>query len=161
MRLTRAGERWRLPGRHPFDRTILALGLPALGALAADPLYSLVDTAFVGNLGTEELGAVAVGTAAFTASFWLFSFLAYGVTPRVARFVGANDDRNAARIGVQALLMAVAIGAVPTSVISPSRISGSGCYPRLRFWSPRWATAGCAERRTRGRRCSSRSAVPF
>jgi putative MATE family efflux protein len=114
MRLTRAGERWRLPGRHPFDRTILALGLPALGALAADPLYSLVDTAFVGNLGTEELGAVAVGTAAFTASFWLFSFLAYGVTPRVARFVGANDDRNAARIGVQALLMAVAIGAVVT-----------------------------------------------
>jgi putative MATE family efflux protein len=107
-------RRLLLPGRHPFDRTILALGLPALGALAADPLYSLVDTAFVGNLGAEELGAVAVGTAAFTASFWLFSFLAYGVTPRVARFVGANDERNAARIGVQALLMAVAIGAVVT-----------------------------------------------
>ena len=107
-------RRWLLPGRHPADKSILALGVPALGALAADPLYSLADTAFVGNLGAEELGAVAVGTAAFTASFWLFSFLAYGVTPRVARFVGANDDRNAARIGVQALFMATLIGVVVT-----------------------------------------------
>ncbi len=72
----------RRPGRHPDDKAILALAIPALGALAADPLYSLADTALVGNLGTKELGAVAVGTAAFTASFWLFSFLAYGVTPR-------------------------------------------------------------------------------
>jgi putative MATE family efflux protein len=109
-------RRFQLPGRHPADKSILILGVPALGALAADPLYSLVDTAFVGNLGAEELGAVAVGTAAFTASFWLFSFLAYGVTPRVARFVGANDDLNATRIGVQALLMAVAIGAVVTAL---------------------------------------------
>lgn len=108
-RLPESG-RWRLPGRHSDDKTILALALPALAALAADPLYSLTDTAFVGNLGAEELGAVAVGTSAFTASFWLFSFLAYGVTPRVARFVGAGDDRGAARIGVQALLMAVSIG---------------------------------------------------
>ncbi|MGH2701450.1 MAG: MATE family efflux transporter, partial [Actinomycetota bacterium] len=108
--------RWHLPGRHPDDRTILALALPALAALAADPLYSLTDTAFVGNLGAEELGAVAVGSAAFTASFWLFSFLAYGVTPRVARFVGAGDEVGAARIGVQALLMAVSIGVCVTLV---------------------------------------------
>ncbi|MGH2699033.1 MAG: MATE family efflux transporter [Actinomycetota bacterium] len=107
-------RRWLFPGRHPDDRTILSLGLPALAALAADPLYSLADTAFVGNLGAEELGAVAVGTAAFTASFWLFSFLAYGVTPRVARFVGAGDQRNAARIGLQALLMALSLGAAVT-----------------------------------------------
>lgn len=77
-------------------------------------MYSLTDTAFVGNLGAEELGAVAVGTAAFTASFWLFSFLAYGVTPRVARFVGAGDEEGAARIGVQALIMAVTIGVFVT-----------------------------------------------
>ncbi|MDQ3619228.1 MAG: MATE family efflux transporter [Actinomycetota bacterium] len=100
------------PGRHRDDRAIVALALPALGALAADPLYSLIDTAFVGHLGAVELGAVAVGTAAFTASFWLFSFLAYGVTPRVARAVGRDDPHGAARIGVQALLLAAALGAI-------------------------------------------------
>jgi putative MATE family efflux protein len=94
----------------------LALAVPALGALAADPLYSLADTALVGNLGTVELGAVAVGTAAFTASFWLFSFLAYGVTPRIARAVGANDPHEAGRVGTQALILALTIGIGVTAI---------------------------------------------
>ncbi|HAB57220.1 MAG TPA: MATE family efflux transporter, partial [Acidimicrobiaceae bacterium] len=37
------------------DRQILALALPALGALVAEPLYILADTAVVGNLGTPQL----------------------------------------------------------------------------------------------------------
>lgn len=98
--------------RHPDDRVIFALAVPALAALAADPLYSLVDTALVGHLGRNELGAVAVGTAAFTASFWLFSFLAYGVTPQVGRALGADDKRGAAEIGIQALFVAAAAGAL-------------------------------------------------
>ena len=31
--------------RSPYDREILGLALPALGALAAEPLYLLADTA--------------------------------------------------------------------------------------------------------------------
>ena len=104
--------RFRARGRHPDDRAIAALAFPALAALAVDPLYSLFDTALVGNLGTRELGAVAVGSAAFTASFWLFSFLVYGVTARVARALGAGDDESAASIGVQAVVMATTIGVV-------------------------------------------------
>lgn len=103
-------------GRHPEDKAILALAIPALGALAADPLYSLVDTALVGNLGTVELGAVAVGTAAFTASFWLFSFLAYGLTPRIARAVGRGDPNEAGQVGTQALILALVIGGVLTII---------------------------------------------
>ena len=96
--------------RHPDDRSILLLVFPALGALAADPLYSLVDTALVGNLGTSELGAVALGTTAFTASFWLFSFLAYGVTPKVARALGEGDERSAASTAIQAIFIALIAG---------------------------------------------------
>ena len=96
--------------RHRDDRAILALAVPALGALAADPLYSIVDTALVGHLGAPELGGVAVGTAAFTASFWIFSFLAYGVTPSVARALGSGDEEGAAAVGVQALFLALGLG---------------------------------------------------
>ena len=103
-------------GRHPDDRAILALAAPALGALAADPLYSIVDTALVGHLGATELGGVAVGTAAFTASFWIFSFLAYGVTPRVARALGAGDPEEAATIGTQAFLLALVLGLLVTGI---------------------------------------------
>jgi Na+-driven multidrug efflux pump len=39
----------------PRDGEILALALPALGALIAEPLYVLGDTAIVGHLGTVPL----------------------------------------------------------------------------------------------------------
>jgi MATE family multidrug resistance protein len=105
-----------LPGRHPDDRVIGALAIPALGALAADPLYSIVDTAFVGQLGVAQLGGLSVGVAAFTASFWVFSFLAYGVTPRVARALGAGRREDAAAVGVQALWLALLLGAAVTAI---------------------------------------------
>ena len=70
--------------RRSHDRQILRLAVPALGALAADPLVSLVDTAFVGRLGATELGALGVNAAVFAVAFALFSFLAYGTTPLVA-----------------------------------------------------------------------------
>ena len=46
-------------GRRPPG--VLALAAPALVVLAAEPLYLLVDTAVVGNLGTVALGGLAVG----------------------------------------------------------------------------------------------------
>jgi putative MATE family efflux protein len=104
--------RWVRP--YADDRAIFRLAVPALGALAADPLYSLIDTAFVGHLGTAQLGALAIGTAAFTASFWIFSFLAYGVTARVARAFGANDTETVDKVGVQAVFLAIGLGAAVT-----------------------------------------------
>jgi hypothetical protein len=55
-----------VPGRSPHDREILRLAAPALGALAAGPLYVLVDTAIVGHLGTPELGALALAGTLIT-----------------------------------------------------------------------------------------------
>ena len=46
--------------RSPYDGEIVRLALPALGALAAEPLYLLVDTAIVGHLGTPQLAALAL-----------------------------------------------------------------------------------------------------
>lgn len=64
----------------------------------------------------SQLGALAIGTAAFTASFWIFSFLAFGVTPRVARAFGAGDRAGADSTGVQALFLAVVLGAAVTVI---------------------------------------------
>jgi len=92
------------------DREIAALALPALGALAADPLVSMVDTAFVGRLGTVPLGALGVNSAIFAFTFMVFNFLAYGSTPRIARAVGRGDGTEAGEVAVQALVLAVALG---------------------------------------------------
>lgn len=100
------------PRLQPADRRILSLALPALGTLAIEPLYVLVDTAIVGRLGTPQLGGLAV--AATVLSFVVIgsNFLTYGATERVARRIGAGDRAAAAEVGVQALWLA-ALVAVP------------------------------------------------
>lgn len=97
-------------GTRRHDREILRLALPALGALAVEPLYVLVDTAIVGRLGTDQLAGVAVAGVVLTAAFGLCNFLAYGTTAAVARLVGARDRVRAAAQGVDALWLALGIG---------------------------------------------------
>ena len=46
-----------------IDRRIVALAIPALGALAVEPLYVLVDTAIVGRLGTIPLAGLALASS--------------------------------------------------------------------------------------------------
>jgi MATE family multidrug resistance protein len=89
---------------------IVGLAVPAMLALAADPLLSLVDTALVGRLGTVPLAALGVNTAVFTATFWLFNFLTYGTTAEVARLRGAGRPDEAAVHALQALGLALALG---------------------------------------------------
>ncbi|HVM20162.1 MAG TPA: MATE family efflux transporter [Egibacteraceae bacterium] len=99
------------------DRDILRLAVPAMLALAADPLLSLVDTALVGRLGPVPLAALGIDTAVFTMVFFGFNFLAYGTTAAVARRRGAGDPAGAARYAVQALWLAIGLGAVTGAVL--------------------------------------------
>src|SRR5687767_1554251 len=98
--------------RSPYDREIFRLALPALGALAAEPLYLLADTAMVGHLGTEELAALAIAATLLTGAFTLFNFLTYGTTAQVARLSGAAKHEHAGRLAAQALWLATGIGVV-------------------------------------------------
>ena len=100
-----------------MDREIGALAFPALGTLAADPLVSLVDTAFVGRLGTVPLAALGVNAAIFSMAFVVFNFLAYGTTPRVARAWGRRDPAAVGTAVAQALTLAVAVGVLATGTL--------------------------------------------
>ena len=98
--------------RHPADREIVGLALPAMAALAADPLLGLVDTALVGRLGAVPLAALGVGVAIFSFLFVAGNVLAYGTTAEVARQRGAGQADAAARHALQALWLAVGVGLV-------------------------------------------------
>ena len=97
------------PTRH--DREILRLALPALGSLAAEPLYVLADTAIVGHLGRSQLAALGIAATVLSV-FATFNFLQYGTTAQVARASGAGETEAAARIGAQALWLSLAVGVV-------------------------------------------------
>ena len=82
-----------VPWRTQYDKQIVDLAIPAVLALAADPLLSLVDTAFVGRLGSDELAALGVNTALFSFAFLVFNFLATASTPLIATAL-ATDNRQ-------------------------------------------------------------------
>lgn len=95
----------------PYDREILRLAVPALGALAAEPLYLLTDTAIVGHLGTPQLAALALAATLLSTLTSLCIFLTYGTTAAVARLHGAGEEERAGALAAQALWLALAIGA--------------------------------------------------
>ncbi len=105
------------PGTSGLGRRIAALALPALGVLAAEPLYLLFDTAIVGRLGAVSLAGLAVGGLIVALVSSQLTFLSYGTTARAARFHGAGDRAAAIREGVQATWLAVALGVLAVVVV--------------------------------------------
>ncbi|ART70937.1 MATE family efflux transporter [Mycobacterium dioxanotrophicus] len=98
-------------------RRIAALAFPALGVLAAEPLYLLFDTAIVGRLGAVSLAGLAIGGLVLNLVGSNLTFLSYGTTSRSARFFGAGDRAAAVGEGVQATWLAVGIGMVLCAVV--------------------------------------------
>src|SRR5919204_1936053 len=108
--------------RPSLDREVFALALPALGALAAEPLYVLVDTAMVGHLGTTQLASLAIAATVLSTAFTIFNFLTYGTTAQVARLHGAGRDADAAALGSQALWLAGGIGLVLLAAVEAAAV---------------------------------------
>jgi putative MATE family efflux protein len=98
--------------RSPYDREILRYAVPALGALAAEPLYLMVDTAIVGHIGTPQLAALALAATLLTLATTLCNFLTYGTTAQVARLYGAGQHARAGEMAAQSLWIALGIGAL-------------------------------------------------
>ncbi|HEU5216173.1 MAG TPA: MATE family efflux transporter [Gaiellaceae bacterium] len=117
----------RLRSRH--DREIVRLALPALGALAAEPLYVLADTAIVGHLGRPQIAALGLAGTVLAGAFTIFNFLTYGTTAVVARASGAGRSDEAARLAAQALWASLGIGVLLLAVceiVAEPLLSGLG-----------------------------------
>ncbi|NMM85275.1 MATE family efflux transporter [Rhodococcus sp. SRB_17] len=107
-----AGTDFEVTGRRIF-----ALAFPALGVLAAEPLYLLFDIAVVGRLGALPLAGLAVGGLILSLVSTQLTFLSYGTTARAARLHGAGRERDAVGEGVQATWLALAIGLMLVAIV--------------------------------------------
>ncbi|GAA2610947.1 MATE family efflux transporter [Streptomyces axinellae] len=104
--------------RH--DREIIALALPAFGALVAEPLFVMVDSAIVGHLGTPQLAGLGVAAALLQTCVNVFVFLAYATTAAVARRLGADDLPAALRQGMDGIWLALLLGALVIAAVLPT-----------------------------------------
>ncbi|MET9576175.1 MULTISPECIES: MATE family efflux transporter [Streptomyces] len=110
----------RRAGRRQHDREIVALALPAFGALVAEPLFLMTDTAIVGHLGTAQLAGLGIASALLMTAVSVFVFLAYATTAAVARRVGAGDLQAAIRQGMDGIWLALLLGAVVVAAALPT-----------------------------------------
>ena len=114
-----------------LTRQILALALPALGALVAEPLFLLADTAIIGHLGVDELAGAGLGSTVLQTVVGLMIFLAYATTPAVARQFGAGNHARALAAGRDgvwlALLLGVLLGVLGW-VAAPALVSALGAH---------------------------------
>ncbi|MBN9214963.1 MAG: MATE family efflux transporter [Microbacterium sp. SCN 70-200] len=95
-----------------LNREILRLAVPALGALIAEPLFLIVDSALVGHLGVVPLAGLGIASSILQTVVGLMVFLAYSTTPAVARRFGAGEHTGAVRAGIDGLWLALGLGAV-------------------------------------------------
>ncbi|XNR90936.1 MATE family efflux transporter [Streptomyces sp. R-74717] len=108
------------PSRRRHDREIISLAVPAFGALVAEPLFVMVDSAIVGHLGTSQLAGLAVAAALLTTAVSVFVFLAYATTAAVARRVGAGDLASAIRQGMDGIWLALLLGIFVVAITLPT-----------------------------------------
>ncbi|MFH9608539.1 MATE family efflux transporter [Streptomyces sp. NPDC017448] len=107
-------------GRGRHDREIIALAVPAFGALVAEPLFVMVDSAVVGHLGTPQLAGLGIAAALLMTAVSIFVFLAYATTAAVARRVGAGDLPAAIRQGMDGIWLALLLGAAVVAAAMPT-----------------------------------------
>ncbi|MFK0178486.1 MATE family efflux transporter [Streptomyces xanthochromogenes] len=110
---------WRT-SRRRHDREIVSLAVPAFGALVAEPLFVMADSAIVGHLGTPQLAGLGIAAPLLTTAVSIFVFLAYATTAAVSRRVGSGDLRAAIRQGMDGIWLALFLGAVVVAAVLPT-----------------------------------------
>jgi putative MATE family efflux protein len=101
-----------LPQPAGRRREILRLAVPAFGALIAEPLFLLADSAIVGHLGVAQLAGVGLASAVLHTAVGLMVFLAYSTTPAVARAIGNGQLPKALAAGRDGVWLALLLGIV-------------------------------------------------
>ncbi|QHO92051.1 MATE family efflux transporter [Actinomyces sp. 432] len=101
-----------------LNRQVLSLALPALGALVAEPLFVLIDSAMVGHLGAGSLAGLSLASTLLTTIVGLFVFLAYATTATTSRRFGAGDRVGGLRAGIDGAWLAVLLGLVAALLLA-------------------------------------------
>jgi len=97
-------------------KEINSIALPAIAAGIAEPVISLVDTAFVGQLGAMQLGAVGIGASFFTLLMWILAQTKSAISALVSKNFGAKTITTLSNFFPQALFLNFLLGVLVFTV---------------------------------------------
>lgn len=90
-----------------MNREILRLAIPNIISNISIPLLSTVDTALMGRMSPDHLGAVGLGSMIFNFIYWNFGFLRMGTTGIAAQAFGKKDERRIIHTLIRAATIAL------------------------------------------------------
>src|SRR5437899_13087693 len=97
----------------PLARTLLRLAVPNVLVLGAQATAGLIETYFIGKLGTEALAGVAlVFPVVMLMQMMSAGAMGGGISSAVARALGAGRRADAEALVLHALAISVAFGLV-------------------------------------------------
>lgn len=99
-----------LLGSAPIPKALLALGLPTMTGMLINALYNLVDSYFVGGLGTDQMGAITVAFPLGQVVVGLGLLFGNGAAAYLSRLLGRGDKKTANKVASTALYSSVLIG---------------------------------------------------
>ncbi|KAK9794036.1 hypothetical protein WJX73_008223 [Symbiochloris irregularis] len=105
---------------NAFDSEIALLAIPALAALAADPAASLVDTAFLGRIGSVQVAASGAAISITNSAQKLLNVPLLAVTTNtIASADGrqGEDERAVSSASSAALALALIIGILQAAAL--------------------------------------------
>ena len=98
------------------SKSLWTLAIPIIAGMGIQTLYSIVDMIFIGRLSGSAIAAVAFNFPIFFFIMGITFGLGSGVTASIARFIGSEDKVNADNAAEHAILIALLISALLTTV---------------------------------------------
>ena len=105
-------KKMALLGSAPIPKALMSLGIPTMLGMLINALYNLVDTYFVGGLGTDQMGAVTVAFPLGQIVVGLGLLFGNGAAAYLSRLLGRGDKDMANKVASTAIYSGVAIGAI-------------------------------------------------
>ena len=110
--MNQPNKKMELLGSAPIPKALLALGLPTMIGMLINALYNLVDTYFVGGLGTDQMGAITVAFPLGQVVVGLGLLFGNGAAAYLSRLLGRGDKDTANKVASTAVYSSVLIGAI-------------------------------------------------
>ena len=115
------------PGRSQYarmteesiPRLIVSLSIPTILSMLVTNIYNLVDTAFVGQLGTSQSAAVGVIFGYMSILQAVGFMFGQGAGSIAARLLGGRDEERASRTASTGIICSVGIGLLMSLICFP------------------------------------------
>lgn len=121
-------------------KEINRLALPAIAAGIAEPIIALVDTAFIGHIGTAALGGIGIGSSLFVLFVWMLTQTKTAISAIVSQHYGAGTLESVRSLIPQTLLTVFLIG------LAVFGLTDFFSEPLLRLYSAKGAVLSEADR---------------